>query len=119
MTLLDAPKYDATRERRIRSMVISGFVLIVLCAIATWWFWNWPEEHRVRTFLAVVESDDLAKAYGIWEDDADWRQHPERDSAYNFTRFQQDWGGGRQGGPIHNYKFVLSRSWGNGVTARR
>jgi hypothetical protein len=115
MTLLDAPKYDAARARRVRNIEIALFVVVVLGIFGTWWFWNWPEEHRVSTFLATVESGDQAKAYGIWTLDAEWQQHPERYKAYGFDRFQQDWGSGSQYGQIHNYKVTLSRSWGNGV----
>jgi hypothetical protein len=35
--------------------------------------------------------------------------------AYGFDRFQKDWGSGSEYGQIRNYKFVLSRSWDNGV----
>jgi hypothetical protein len=65
MTLLDAPRYDAARARRIRSIKIAVFLAIVLGAFSTWWSWNWPEEHRVNTFLATVESGDQSKACGI------------------------------------------------------
>jgi hypothetical protein len=115
MTLLDAPKYDAARERRHKHIVIAVFVLAVISAVGTWWFWNWPEEHRVSTFLAAVEAGDQTKAYGTWTQDPGWQQHPERHAAYGFDRFQQDWGSGSQYGHIRSHKFVLSRSWGNGV----
>jgi hypothetical protein len=115
MTLMDAPKYDAVRERRHKHIVIAVFVLAVLSALGIWWFWNWPEEHRVNAFLATVESGDLAKAYGLWNQDPAWQQHPERYKAYGFDRFQQDWGSGSPNGQIRSHIFVLSKSWGNGV----
>lgn len=67
MTLMDAPKYDAARERLQKHIVIAVFVLTVLSALATWWFWNWPEERCVNRFLTTVESGNLTKAYGIWK----------------------------------------------------
>lgn len=115
MTLLDAPKYDAARARRKRNLKVAIFVAVLLGAFGTWWFWNWPEEHQVNVFLTAVESGDLTKAYGIWNQDPDWQQHPDRYKTYDFTRFQQDWGPGSQSGQVHSYKKVLSRSWGNGV----
>jgi len=115
MTLLDPPKYDAACDRRVRNIEIALFVVVLLGAFGTWWFWNWPEEHRINVFLTTVESGDLAKAYGIWKQDPGWQQHPERYKAYGFDRFQQDWGSGSQYGQIRSYKFALSRSWGNGV----
>jgi hypothetical protein len=114
MTLLDAPKYDAARARRSRNIVIALFVVVVLGAFGTWWFWNWPEDHRVSTFLATVQSGDLSKAYGVWTQDPEWQQHPERYKVYGFDLFQQDWGSGSKYGQIRSYKFALSRSWGNG-----
>lgn len=115
MTLMDAPKYDAVRERRHKHIVIAVFVLAVLSALGTWWLWNWPEEHHVSGFLKTVESGDLTKAYALWNEDPEWQQHQERYKAYGFYRFQQDWGSGSAHGQIRSYKFVLSRSWGNGV----
>ena len=115
MTLMDAPKYDAVRERRHKHIVIAVFVLAVLSALGIWWFWNWPEEHRVNAFLATVESGDLAKAYGLWNQDPAWQQHPERYKAYGLDRFQQDWGSGSPYGQIRSHKLVLSKTWGNGV----
>ncbi len=119
MTLMDAPTYDAARERRhtivVRVVVIAVFVLAAAGAFAAWWFWNWPEEHRVSVFMAAVESGDQAKAYGIWNQDPDWQQHPDRYKAYSFDRFEQDWGPASQYGQIRSHRFVLSRSWGNGV----
>jgi len=115
MTLLDAPRYDSARARRIRNIKIAVFMAVVLGAFGTWWFWNWPEEHRVNTFLATVESGDQSKAYGIWNNDPDWQQHPERYRTYGFDRFQQDWGTGGPNGQIRSYRTVLSRTWGNGV----
>ncbi len=95
--------------------MIGAFVLEILGAFGTWWFWNWPEEHHANRFLTTVETGNLAQAYGIWNQDPDWKQHPERYSAYDFKRFQQDWGAGSRTGPIHSYKKALARSWGNGV----
>ena len=115
MTLMDAPKYDPARARKRRNIVIALIVIAVLGAVGTWWFWNWPEEHRVNTFLATVESGDLAKAYGIWNNDPDWQQHPERYKVYDFNQFQKDWGPGSQYGQIRSHKIIIARSMGNGV----
>ena len=110
MTLMDAPKYDAVRELQHKHIVIAVFVLAVLSALGTWWLWNWPEEHCVSNFLTTVESGNLTKAYGLWNQDPAWQQHPERYKAYCLDRFQQDWGSGSPYGQIRSHKFVLSKS---------
>jgi len=105
MTLLDAPKYDAARERRHKHIVIAVFVLAVLSAFGTWWFWNWPEEHHVSGFLKTVESGDLTKAYALWNED------PECSNTRNATRPMAFTASSRTGGAAaHTGKFaVISR----------
>jgi len=87
MTLLDAPKFDAAREQRRQVFLYStaGFLLVLLVA---WWLvagrpvdwpWNWNNylfgRSVVNNFLADVEKNDLASAYGIWIHDKNWQQH--------------------------------------------
>lgn len=115
MTLLDAPSYNARRARIIRNSIIGVIIAIVVLAICTWWFWNWPAEHRVNRFFAAVESGNLPKAYGIWNNDPDWKQHPDRYKAYDFAKFQQDWGPSSDYGVIKSHKIVIDKSVGNGV----
>lgn len=115
MTLLDAPKYDAARARLKRNIVIALIVVVVLGAFGTWWFWDWPEEHRVNNFLATVESGDLAKAYGMWNHDPEWQQHPDKYKNYDFTQFQKDWGIGSDYGQIKSHTITIAKTVGNGV----
>ena len=56
MTLLDAPVYDAARARKRRNILIALAVFAVFLAGFLWWFWDWPQEHKVNKFLAAVEA---------------------------------------------------------------
>jgi len=115
MTLLDAPKYDARRARLIRNSVISAVVAILVIAAATWWFWDWPEQHRVNNFFSAVQAKDFNKAFSIWNNDPDWQQHPDRYKLYSMDQFQKDWGPASDYGTIRSHEIVITKTVGNGV----
>ncbi len=115
MTLMDAPRYNAARARTTRNVVIALIVVVVLGAFGTWWFWDWPEEHRVNNFLATVESGDLNKAFAMWNNDPEWQQHKDRYIGYSFDQFQKDWGTGSDYGQIKSHKITITKTVGNGV----
>jgi hypothetical protein len=128
MTLLDAPKYDAARARRNRQVLWISVGVFVALFIGFWvgaghpvdWPWNWMTHLRgrstINTFLSDVEHNDLAAAYGIWNHDPDWRQHPDKLGSYSFERFQQDWSSNspeNEYGSIQTHKIVAARMSGN------
>src|SRR5438270_14052728 len=99
MTLLNAPEFDAQREVRKRNVLIgSGIIVLLLVIIAFagfvlghgWFFMNLPSEHRVDTFLAALQAKDYPKAYGIFYNDPDWQQHPDKYKDYPLQRFTED-----------------------------
>jgi hypothetical protein len=72
----------------------------------------------VNNFLADVERNDLASAYGTWVHDKNWQQHPDKHSVYPFTRFQEDWSStspDNEYGAIQSHKIALAGRYGNGV----
>jgi hypothetical protein len=123
MTLMDAPKFDVRREKRNRNLLITGIVIVVVALIALgswavevpWQLWHWPSDHRVNNFLATVESGDLQKAFGLWNNDPNWQQHPDQYKAYSFGDFQKDWGSASDYGVIKSHKIVIAHRVGNGV----
>ncbi|HEY0758598.1 MAG TPA: hypothetical protein VGD59_05005 [Acidisarcina sp.] len=115
MTLLDAPAYDIRRANLFRNFAIGALVLAVVLGALGWWFRDWPEQHRVERFMRTVESGDLAGAYGMWYSDPDWKQHPQKYSAYDFGKFQEDWGSGSNYGTIRSHQILMVKSFGNGV----
>jgi hypothetical protein len=113
MTLLDAPELDPTIARKRTQRLIATIVFVVgLLFVGVlgfllgygWFFAYWPEERVAGRFFDAVEKQDYNAAYGIWMQDADWRQHPERHANYPFGEFYRDWGPGGQWGLIKTYK---------------
>jgi hypothetical protein len=119
MTLLNAPEFDEKKETRRRSLLIgSGVTVLAIAVIAFagfalghgWMFMNLPAEHRVSVFLAAVEARDYGKAYGIFNNDANWQQHPEKYKDYPLERFTQDFSTESDWkGPVNSYHVDFSK----------
>jgi hypothetical protein len=132
MTLLDAPEFNAARDRRNRIIIYSTLSVVVTVFVVWWliaghpldWPWNWDAyifgRSRVNSFFTAVEQNDLQKAYGIWFNDANWQKHPAEYNAYSFARFEQDWSATspqNEYGPIHSHSIVAERYVGNVLVA--
>ena len=100
MDLMDAPAYDPTRDNRRRNMIIGVIVAILLLGAVGlagfvsghgWLYSNLGYEHRVNNFFDALQARTTAKAYGIYYNDPDWQQHPDKYSGYPLARFTQDW----------------------------
>jgi hypothetical protein len=99
MTLLNAPEFDEKKENRKRNILVgSGTTVAVAVVLALagfllghgWFFMNLPVEHKVNVFLTAVQAGDYAKAYGIFYNDPEWQQHPDRYKDYPLQRFSED-----------------------------
>src|SRR5579863_4301289 len=123
MTLLDAPAYNERRARRNHIIAVTSLIVVIVAAIAAWlWFlqipwqfWHWPADHKVNKFMTAVESGDFNKAYGLWNNDPNWQQHPQQYQPYGFSEFQKDWGPASDYGVIKSHKIIVARRVGNGV----
>ncbi len=128
MTLLDAPAFDTVRDRRRRLIIYWSTGTFGALIIAWWmlaglpldWPWNWNYHWRgtiaVDRFLRAVEQNDMSKAYGVWNHDPNWQQHPDKYSNYTFARFQQDWGpnsADNDYGTIQSHALRAARMYGN------
>jgi hypothetical protein len=100
MTLLNAPEYDGRRETRNRNVLIGAGVLVALAIVIGmggfvlghgWFFSNMPVEHKVDKFFSALEAKDYATAFGIYTNDHDWQQHPDKHADYPLARFTEDW----------------------------
>ena len=123
MTLLDAPAYNERRARLIHRLSVAAIVIVVIAGIGTWFwylqipwqFWHWPADHRINQFLDDVQAGHLQQAYGLWNNDPNWAQHPQRYEPYGFPQFQKDWGPASDYGVIKSHKIIVARHVGNGV----
>jgi len=132
MTLLDAPKFDEARERRRRVIVYSSVSVFLIFIVVFWlvsgrpidWPWNWyahlEGRSAINRFLTAVEQNDLNKAYGIWQHDPNWQQHPGEYKLYPFVRFEDDWSSSspdNEYGAIKSHRIVAARMYGNTLLA--
>lgn len=115
MTLMDAQKYDDTRDRRRRKVVIVAIVLVLVIAWFAYHFRNYPERHAAGEFFAALAHQNVEQAYAIWFRDPDWKQHPNKYSNYEFGDFSRDWGPSGDWGIIKSYAVDCSYSSGSGV----
>lgn len=122
MTLLNAPTYDATGERRKLGLLIVGGVVLALGFLLGiggfllghgWFFSNLPAEHTVSNFFTALETKDYATAYGIWMHDPKWQEHPDNYD-YKLKRFTEDWTTASDFGPIRSHHVDISKTDGTG-----
>jgi hypothetical protein len=124
MTLLNAPEYDSRRDTRNRNLLIAAGALVVLTLVVGmggfmlghgWFFSNMPAERKVDSFFNALEAKDYAKAYGIWWNDSDWQQHPQKYD-YTLQRFTEDWTTSSPvNAPIVNHRVDISKTDGSGT----
>ncbi len=125
MTLLNAPDYNPARDNLIRNIAIgtAGFIfLLIVLTLAGfiaghgWFFTNLGYEHRVNDFFTDLEKKDYAAAYGLYNGDPNWQQHPAQYSSYPLSRFTEDWTTASPvHGPILSHHVDVSKSDGSGT----
>ena len=123
MTLLNAPKYNAGRERRKAVLIYGGIAVVVLVAVIGvlgflmghgWFFTNLKAEHRVNQFFNALEAKNYNEAYAIWMNDPNWQQHPQKYD-YTLKRFTEDWTTESPVGPIKSHRVDISKTAGTGT----
>jgi len=125
MTLLNAPAYDAHKEKLKNVLLIGSLATVVLLVLLTlvgfllghgWLFTNLPAEHTVNQFFVDLEAKDFDKAYAIYTHDADWKQHADQHKDYPIDRFTEDWTyQSPVGGPIVSHHVDISKTDGSGT----
>lgn len=100
MALMDAPAYNPAREKAIKNTIIGlavGVFLLIVLAFAGyiaghgWLFTNLTYEHQVDHFMTALEQHDYVKAFGIYNNDPNWQQHPDKYKDYPLKAFTEDW----------------------------
>jgi hypothetical protein len=130
MTMMDAPEYDPTHDNRMKALLIGSVVLVLvvffggMAGLVTghgFFFTNLPQEHKVNKFFNALEAKDYNTAYGLYVNDANWQQHPEK-FGYKLNRAIEDWTIYTPvKGPITSHHVDVSKvdghgMWGTGVT---
>jgi hypothetical protein len=124
MALMDAPQYDPRHDKLMMRLMIGITALVVLSFVVGfggyiaghgWFFSNIPAEHKVGRFFTALEQKDYDKAYGIYVNDANWKQHPDRFD-YKEPRFVEDWTTySPVNAPITSHHVDVSRTDGTGL----
>lgn len=123
MTLLNAPKYDSSREKRRTFLIFGSIAFVLLAAVVGvggyllghgWFFTNLHAEHKVSQFFDALEAKDYNKAYAIWMNDPNWQQHPQKYD-YSLKRFTEDWTTESPVGPITSHQVDISKTDGTGT----
>jgi hypothetical protein len=119
MTLLNAPEFDVQTENRKHNLLVGSGILVVVLALFAfagfalghgWFFMNFPVEHKVSVFLSTIEAGDYTKAYGIFNNDPDWQQHPQKYADYPLQRFTEDFSTASDWkGPVRSFKVNCSK----------
>ena len=102
-TIFTAPQYDPRRERRKRAIMAAVVAAAIVVGVFAYLYRNWPEERVVGHFFTALVNKDFETAYGIWEHDPTWKQHPQNYPNYSFREFYNDWGPGGEWGIIRSF----------------
>jgi hypothetical protein len=109
MTLLDAQPFDEARARRRRIMIAASVVALLVLAWLAWSYRYFPQERVVTKFFDALEEKQFETAYGIWFNDPQWQQHPDKYAVkYPYNEFYRDWGPGGEWGAIRSFKIYAS-----------
>jgi hypothetical protein len=103
-TIFTAGHYDPEKARRKRQLVLGIISLLIILGGLAYLFRYWPYERRVDHFFTALQQQDYQQAYSIWQNDANWQQHPEKFKDYPYSDFYRDWGPGGDWGAIHSHK---------------
>ena len=98
MTLLDAR--PPRPPRQIGRYVLLALVAAIVVIGASYYFWDFPEEHSVTRFLETVQRGDYRAAYQLWQPS----------SSYSYDDFVRDWGPNGDYGKIREFEILRSTS---------
>ncbi|HSK45430.1 MAG TPA: hypothetical protein VLA83_16245 [Candidatus Binatia bacterium] len=108
MALMDAKEYDPRPVRRRLAIVVVSVSLVTVFLIL--WFWPSGRFRYLRQwniadhFFTAVEHRNFDEAYGMYNADPEWKQHPEKYNKYTLPQFTQDWGPSSEFGTISSHK---------------
>jgi len=104
MALMDAKEYDPRPAERRRKIIATVVVAVIAVSVYLYITRDDSEKKVINNFFQAIEQKDFDKAYGIYEGDPDWKQHPEKYANYSVNQFTLDWG------PQSEYGVISSHS---------
>jgi len=107
MGLLDAKEYDPRPRQRLVRLIAVVIVVAILAWLGWFLFRYQPEKNAVNKFFQAIEAKSFEQAYGLYNADPDWKQHPERYS-YGYNQFFLDWGPQGDYGVITSHEVVCA-----------
>ena len=78
MALMDAKEYDPRPAERRRKIIATVVVAVIAISVYLYLTRYDSEKKVINNFFQAIEQKDFDKAYGIYEGDPDWKQHPEK-----------------------------------------
>jgi hypothetical protein len=103
MALMDAKEYDPGPAQKRRRIIVTAVVFVIVVA-AYLYFTRYDSEKKViNNFFHAIEQKDFDAAYGIYQGDSDWKQHPDR-YTYTVNQFKLDWGPSGDYGAITSHQ---------------
>ncbi|HET8891783.1 MAG TPA: hypothetical protein VFQ41_22990 [Candidatus Angelobacter sp.] len=104
MALMDAKEYDP-RPAQKRRKIIATVVVAALAVAVYLYVTRYDSEKKViNQFFQAIEQKDYDAAYAIYYADPNWKQHPEKYTAYTINQFKLDWGPSGEYGAITNHR---------------
>lgn len=104
MALLDAKEYDPRPRQRMVRLILAAVVVVILAVVAYFVFRFQGQKNAINQFFAAIEAKDFEKAYGLYNADPDWKQHPQKYNNYTFNQFYLTWGPSGDYGAITSHK---------------
>lgn len=92
MALLDAKEYDPKPKQRLIRLIVSAVAVVIVAVVAYFIFRFQPEKNVVNRMFQAIEAKDFEKAYGIYYNDPDWKQHPASHTTPTYNQFYLEWG---------------------------
>lgn len=100
MALMDAKEYDPRPAQRRNRIIATAVVVVIAVAVYLYLTRYDAEKKVINTFFHALEQKDFNSAYGIYQADPNWQQHPQKYGNYTINQFTLDWGPSGEYGPI-------------------
>jgi hypothetical protein len=101
---------DARREKIFKAAVITLLVSVAAGSLLYVWFKNYPQELRVKQFLAQLQAGNYEQAYAFWGCSLE-----QPCPTYPYDAFLADWGEKSPLGPVKAFSLGRSSEQGTGV----